>query len=168
MYNVEKLNGFQNFQTFSNLFQLIPTNNSNPTYIPFFNKLQEMFDSKKLIWFKNNNFFSLVNVNLESVVKAVIGIVAIVLIFKVIDDIANAKPQPQLVLVKEQPKQRKDFSKSTKEEVLARQGYRCNSCGQYSSLFDFHHKNGDRSNNCSSNCEALCPLCHAKKTRRKF
>ena len=105
------------------------------------------------------------NANLQSAVKAVIGIAVIVLIFKVIDDIANAKPQPQLVLVKEQPK-RKEFTKNTKEEVLERQGYRCNSCGQYSSLFDFHHKNGDRSNNCSSNCEALCPNCHAKKTRK--
>ena len=108
------------------------------------------------------------NVNLESAVKAVIGIIAIMVIFKVIDDIANAKPQPQLFLVKQLPKQRKDFSKSTKEEVLVRQGYVCNSCGQYSSLFDFHHKNGDKSNNYSSNCEALCPNCHAKKTRKKF
>jgi len=106
------------------------------------------------------------NVNLESIVKAVIGIIAIVVIFKVIDDIANVKPQPQLFFVKELPKKRKEFAKNTKKEVLARQGYRCNSCGQYSSLFDFHHINGDRTNNCSSNCEALCPNCHAKKTRK--
>ena len=31
--------------------------------------------------------------------------------------------------------------------------------------WDYDHKNGDRSNNKLSNCQALCPNCHAKKTR---
>jgi len=97
-----------------------------------------------------------------------IGVAAFFYILYIISKILDPDEHQSSYYIPPQPKQRKDFSKSTKEEVLARQGYQCNSCGQYSSLFDFHHKNGDRSNNYSSNCEGLCPLCHAKKTRRKF
>ena len=32
-------------------------------------------------------------------------------------------------------------------------------------VWDYDHKNGDRSNNKLINCQALCPNCHAKKTR---
>ena len=43
------------------------------------------------------------------------------------------------------------------------------SCRNRNSFLEFHHMNGDRSNNFPSNCEALCPNCHAEKTRkRKF
>ena len=34
-------------------------------------------------------------------------------------------------------------------------------------LWDYHHIDGDRSNNRPSNCEALCPYCHAEKTRNR-
>ena len=61
---------------------------------------------------------------------------------------------------------RKNFSKSARKSTLLRQGYRCNVCGHYSDFLDFHHKNGDRSDNDISNCQALCLNCHAKKTGR--
>jgi len=32
-------------------------------------------------------------------------------------------------------------------------------------IWDFDHKDGNRYNNSPSNCQALCPTCHAKKTR---
>jgi 5-methylcytosine-specific restriction endonuclease McrA len=32
-------------------------------------------------------------------------------------------------------------------------------------VWNYDHKNGDRSNNKITNCQALCPNCHAKKTR---
>ena len=101
-------------------------------------------------------------INLNTIAAVFLGIVVIAIINKILQD-----KKEQIYYIPPPPKKRKDFSKSTKEQVLARQGYGCNSCGQYSSLFDFHHKNGDKSNNYSSNCEALCPLCHAKKTRKK-
>ncbi|MFZ0514925.1 MAG: hypothetical protein WAM14_25205, partial [Candidatus Nitrosopolaris sp.] len=42
-------------------------------------------------------------------------------------------------------------------------------CGQKNrvlNVVDWHHRNGDRSDNRKSNCVALCPNCHAIKTRR--
>ena len=33
-------------------------------------------------------------------------------------------------------------------------------------IWDFDHIDGDSSNNSLSNCQALCPNCHAKKTRK--
>ncbi len=62
---------------------------------------------------------------------------------------------------------RKAFSKLTKQKTLIRQNFCCNDCGKYSELLQFHHKNGNRSDNRLENCEALCPNCHARKTRRK-
>jgi len=62
-------------------------------------------------------------------------------------------------------KPRRDFSESTKESAKFWQGYVCNRCKQPTEIWEFHHIDGDRSNNRPSNCEALCPNCHAKKTR---
>ena len=64
-------------------------------------------------------------------------------------------------------KPRRDFSKSTMESTKFLQGYVCNRCKQPTDLWEFHHKDWNRSNNRPSNCEALCPNCHAKKTRKK-
>lgn len=64
------------------------------------------------------------------------------------------------------PKARRSFSKSTKAEALKRQNYRCNICGKKSDVWDFDHIDGDSSNNSLENCQALCPNCHAKKTRK--
>ena len=61
---------------------------------------------------------------------------------------------------------RKAFSKLIKQKTLIRQNFRCNECGKYSELLQFHHKNGNRADNRLENCEALCPNCHAKKTRK--
>ena len=62
---------------------------------------------------------------------------------------------------------RKAFPKITKQKTLIRQNFCCNECGKYSELLQFHHKNGDRSDNRLENCEALCPDCHARKTRKR-
>jgi len=64
------------------------------------------------------------------------------------------------------PKSRCGFSKSIKDETLKRQNYRCNICDKESDVWDFDHIDGDSSNNSLENCQALCPNCHAKKTRK--
>ncbi len=61
---------------------------------------------------------------------------------------------------------RKDFSDSIKKSTLMIQGNVCNSCKNSTIFWDFHHKDGNSSNNRPSNCEALCPNCHAEKTRK--
>jgi len=61
------------------------------------------------------------------------------------------------------PKARKSFLKSTKEIILSEQKNKCNDCGKKSKVWDFDHIDGDSSNNSLTNCQALCPNCHAKK-----
>jgi len=63
------------------------------------------------------------------------------------------------------PKARRNFSKSTKEMVLSEQKNKCQDCGKKAKNWDFDHIDGDNSNNSLDNCQALCPNCHAKKTR---
>ena len=65
------------------------------------------------------------------------------------------------------PRKRKRFSKSTKQIALLAQRNLCANCGTWLDVADFDHTNGDRSDNHWTNCRALCPNCHAKKTRRK-
>jgi hypothetical protein len=62
-------------------------------------------------------------------------------------------------------KERQHFSDSIKEKVLEKQHHRCDDCNRVLNVVDWHHKNGDRSDNRESNCVALCPNCHAIRTR---
>lgn len=62
---------------------------------------------------------------------------------------------------------RKPFSESAKEEAIATQKNHCSDCHKKSELFEFHHADGDRTNNSFENCVALCPNCHAKRHRNK-
>jgi len=64
-------------------------------------------------------------------------------------------------------KPRRDFSKSVQKRVLAWQNHRCDKCGRVLSEVNFDHIDRNRSNNAIWNCQALCPNCHAKKTRKK-
>lgn len=62
-------------------------------------------------------------------------------------------------------KERRYFSSEVKIQVLKNQNYKCAICKRSTGVWDYDHKNGDRSNNKLSNCQAVCPNCHAKKTR---
>ena len=64
-------------------------------------------------------------------------------------------------------KTRKQFSKLTQDLVLFSQKFRCKLCQTYLGVRDFDHIDGNSSNIDYSNCQALCPNCHAKKTRKK-
>jgi len=61
---------------------------------------------------------------------------------------------------------RKRFTMKTRSLVLFRQRNKCAECFSYLKYADFHHLDRDRTNNHISNCQALCPSCHAKKTRK--
>lgn len=63
--------------------------------------------------------------------------------------------------------ERRSFSDSVKESVLRSQNHRCNSCKRLLNVVDYDHIDGNRSNNDISNCQALCPNCHAEKSRRE-
>lgn len=63
-------------------------------------------------------------------------------------------------------RERRGFPDYVKEEVLRKQNHRCAHCNRILNVVDWDHKDGNRSNNKESNCQALCPNCHAVKTRR--
>jgi hypothetical protein len=63
-------------------------------------------------------------------------------------------------------KRRRYFTAEVKKQVLKDQNYKCAICKRRSAgLWDYDHIDGNRSNDNISNCQALCPNCHAKKTR---
>lgn len=61
--------------------------------------------------------------------------------------------------------ERKGFTQLIRSNVLKKQDNKCDHCRKILTVVDFHHKNGDRSDNRQKNCQALCPNCHAIKTR---
>lgn len=63
-------------------------------------------------------------------------------------------------------KQRKSFSQLTRRRILEKQNQRCAQCRKILIVVDFDHKNGNRADSRESNCQALCPNCHAIKTRQ--
>ena len=63
------------------------------------------------------------------------------------------------------PSIRKSFPEKIKKATLEIQNYCCKACGKKSKVWDFDHIDGDSSNNSLENCQALCPDCHAEKTR---
>jgi len=105
-------------------------------------------------------------INLFSILNAALGLGFIIIIAEFFNKIENPEPAYPVFLIRPSRDPRKDFTKTTKEDTWRRQGFRCNSCGEYSKYPEFHHKDGNRGNNYPSNCEALCPNCHAKKTRK--
>lgn len=58
---------------------------------------------------------------------------------------------------------RKQFSKLNKQKMLIRQNFCCADCGGFLEYPEFHHRDGNRSNNSLSNCVALCANCHRKR-----
>ena len=60
-----------------------------------------------------------------------------------------------------------NFPKKVQKWTLIVQNNRCNYCHRVLDVVNFDHIDGNRANNSYSNCQALCPNCHAKKTRRK-
>jgi hypothetical protein len=62
-------------------------------------------------------------------------------------------------------KERRGFHDIVKERILKKQNHRCAHCKRLLNVVDWDHKNGKRYDNSESNCQALCPNCHAIKTR---
>lgn len=71
-------------------------------------------------------------------------------------------------LKKDPNKARKGFSQGTRERILRKQNRRCAYCRKNLTVIDYHHTNGNRSDNRENNCQALCPNCHAIKTRKNL
>lgn len=68
---------------------------------------------------------------------------------------------------KRKVKERKGFSETVRQNVLRKQDHKCAHCKRLLNVVDYDHKNGNRSDNRERNCQALCPNCHAIKTRKE-
>ena len=62
------------------------------------------------------------------------------------------------------PVVRRGWTVEEKEQVRIRQDGKCAHCGKPPPRWDYHHVDGDRSNNSLDNCEGLCPNCHSVET----
>jgi len=60
---------------------------------------------------------------------------------------------------------RKDFTPRIKRAVLQSQDMFCRRCWMYLDIYEFDHIDGNKENSYISNCQALCPNCHARKTK---
>jgi len=61
---------------------------------------------------------------------------------------------------------RNDFPQSMIEAQKRKQRYRCRSCKRhYRRILEADHIDSNRSNNQPSNCQMLCPNCHAYKSK---
>jgi len=65
------------------------------------------------------------------------------------------------------PTKRRRFSKSVMTKTLKLQKNKCKKCKHKLKECDFDHLDEDSSNISLNNCQALCPNCHAEKSRRK-
>ena len=65
----------------------------------------------------------------------------------------------------EQVQERRGWTRKEQQAVLDGQNGKCADCGQHASSFQFDHRDGNHSNNSLSNCQALCPNCHDRKSR---
>jgi hypothetical protein len=62
------------------------------------------------------------------------------------------------------PVVRRGWTVEEKEQVRLRQDGKCVHCGKPPPRWEYHHSDGDRSNNSLSNCIGLCPNCHSVET----
>jgi len=59
---------------------------------------------------------------------------------------------------------RRGWTKDEQAQVRQRQGGMCAHCHNPPPRWEYHHKDGNRGNNSMSNCEGVCPNCHAEET----
>lgn len=92
----------------------------------------------------------------------IILIIIIAVIAKAVSSKSNSNYQQEYASSEYVP--RRGWTEIQKEDVRIRQNGKCNKCGRPPPRWEYHHRDGDRSNNSLRNCEGLCPNCHSVKT----
>lgn len=102
----------------------------------------------------------------EQISGIVIGVIILIIIIAIIAKIASSKSESDRYVEyeKSSPLPRRGWDELEKEEVRIRQRGLCNKCGRPPPRWEYHHIDGNRSNNSIRNCEGLCPNCHSVKT----
>jgi len=88
------------------------------------------------------------------------------IVFYSIDKLSSKKEKYYIPPKPEQKLGRQEFSESDKRSVRFQLRSRCEECYQFCLNLQFHHKDGNNWNNDISNCQGLCPNCHAKKHQK--
>jgi hypothetical protein len=90
----------------------------------------------------------------STLVLIFISLIAVAVVVGIVKKLSRCKQQ-----------ERHGFPDIVKERVLKKQNHRFAHCKRLLNVVDWDHKNGKRHDNSESNCQALCPNCHAVKTR---
>jgi len=96
----------------------------------------------------------------------VIGVIILIIIIAVIAKATSSKSGSSSYGYDESPTNvpRRGWTELEKEDIRIRQNGKCNKCGRPPPRWEYHHRDGNRSNNSLRNCEGLCPNCHSVKT----
>jgi len=92
----------------------------------------------------------------------VIGIIVAIAIVIFIAGTFAKKKKPEPESYQDIP--RRGWNELEKEQIRLRQDGKCNRCGRPPPRWEYHHRDGNRSNDSLSNCEGLCPNCHSVET----
>ncbi|OLC92667.1 MAG: hypothetical protein AUI92_04695 [Thaumarchaeota archaeon 13_1_40CM_3_38_6] len=93
----------------------------------------------------------------------IIGIVVFIIIIAIIAGVAKSRGKS--TTLESGTLARRHFSQDVRDMTLQQQEGKCAMCGRHASSYQFDHIDGDHSNNSPSNCQALCPNCHDRKSR---
>lgn len=119
---------------------------SKPKLVPILNQIKTNFFTINKV--TKQKFATLLQIHLDYLIK----------LFTI--------PKKNRKHKKQKSGERKDFSDNDKLETLRKQDHRCANCGRILNVVDYDHIDNDRTNNHGSNCQALCPYCHAIKSRK--
>lgn len=93
------------------------------------------------------------------------GVIVIIIIAVIIKAISGSKQNTySQTTYSQEILQRRGWTELEKEQVRIYQDSKCNKCGRPPPRWEYHHRDGNRSNNSLRNCEGLCPNCHSVKT----
>ena len=129
---------------------------------------KDTFGNQACLDSKTNQFVSAPNIAHSTSSSgdnvAIIGIMVFIIIIVIIVGVAKSRSKPTAEIQEQHPS-RKDFSESIQHAVVTRQNNLCAECGNFTTIWEYDHINGKNWENDISNCQALCPKCHARKSR---
>jgi len=92
----------------------------------------------------------------DQIILGSVIILSLIIIYAVLKKKSSSSEPEQVV--------RRGWTEIEKEQVRIRQDGKCAKCQRPPPRWEYHHIDGDRSNNSIDNCEGLCPNCHSIET----
>ena len=107
-------------------------------------------------------YFSYSQIEIEMVIAVILVMIGTITVLTLREKKSKIKST-----IRNQPKPRRGWNESQKEQVRNRQRGRCNRCRKVPPRWHYDHVDGNRENNSMSNCQGLCPNCHDVKTHEE-